>query len=171
MSGDVSLSAEDKPPKFGRPPLPPQAMHDQHEQEEHHHWLEGHTSLRYLLAGGIAGIGESSRIPGFLFLRIVPLDSVAYLHCSVRPRQDLSDHSSTRRRQCTRREIQGWHQSYHGSRRTDIRRGGLAGILGRERTQRCQDLSGVCYQILLVRVLRRSNSFHPIQYPIHCSSQ
>ncbi|KAI0036819.1 mitochondrial carrier [Vararia minispora EC-137] len=66
MEGDVTLSAEDKPPdaKVGTrgAALPIQAAdndegHDDHEDDGHgqKHFLEGYTALRYLLAGGIAG--------------------------------------------------------------------------------------------------------------------
>ena len=66
MEGDVSLSAEDKPP-----PLPslwtasestPTNGDDEHDFEEdgedHHDWLEGHPAIKFLLAGGIAGAGK-----------------------------------------------------------------------------------------------------------------
>ncbi|KAH7914187.1 mitochondrial carrier [Hygrophoropsis aurantiaca] len=70
MEGDVSLSAEDKPPP---PPLPrslPSSSRDgaaknhvsgtdeddwDESEEEHHDWLEGHTAIKFLMAGGIAG--------------------------------------------------------------------------------------------------------------------
>ncbi|KAK0206675.1 mitochondrial carrier [Desarmillaria ectypa] len=71
MEGDVSLSAEDKPPdKTVQAPaipqtLPPvQSTYVEHEEEQEddddtfddsHGWLEGHTALKFLLAGGIAG--------------------------------------------------------------------------------------------------------------------
>lgn len=37
--------------------------HEEHfdeydDDDEHHSWLEGHTALRFLAAGGIAGAGE-----------------------------------------------------------------------------------------------------------------
>jgi solute carrier family 25 phosphate transporter 23/24/25/41 len=70
----VSLSAEDKPPDLGtsRPyveglhPVAPQGQHHDHhefeeDEEEHHNWLEGHSALKFLLAGGIAGAGESNK--------------------------------------------------------------------------------------------------------------
>ncbi|KAF8974498.1 mitochondrial carrier [Flammula alnicola] len=79
MEGDVSLSAEDKPPTppshsimaSGSLPTPstttPSVIEtdddeeydyfdeDQEEEEEQHHFLEGHTALKFLLAGGVAG--------------------------------------------------------------------------------------------------------------------
>lgn len=77
MLGDVSLSAEDKPPDLGTlnasnlgasgsgfPPAPSQSQveEDHHyyedDEEEHHHFLEGHTALKFLLAGGVAGAGK-----------------------------------------------------------------------------------------------------------------
>lgn len=79
--GDVSLSAEDKPPDYliYRPPvvttaspldhnLSPTDSEDDHGHdliEEHHHieddhhaWLGGMTALKYLAAGGAAGAGQ-----------------------------------------------------------------------------------------------------------------
>jgi hypothetical protein len=74
--GDVSLSAEDKPPPFAIiRPIPAEAtsllvdhmssdMDDDDtlegygEEEEHHNWLEGHSAIKFLAAGGIAGAGE-----------------------------------------------------------------------------------------------------------------
>jgi solute carrier family 25 (mitochondrial phosphate transporter), member 23/24/25/41 len=69
-SGDVSLSAEDKPPDTFRSPnveqyaaetRPITHEHDllaDDEEEEHHGFLESHTALKFLLAGGIAGAGR-----------------------------------------------------------------------------------------------------------------
>lgn len=72
--GDVSLSAEDKPPS----PLAYKVMNQSSQstnnsvdlepdnefqylaedgEGEHHHFLEGHTALKFLLAGGVAGAG------------------------------------------------------------------------------------------------------------------
>lgn len=70
--GDVSLSAEDKPPAIptfpksipSRPAPITENDHDHHEDDfeddEHHHhsWLDAHSAMRYLLAGGVAGIGK-----------------------------------------------------------------------------------------------------------------
>ena len=70
--GDVSLSAEDKPPPFAvnRPihsetaaTLPidhsyPDVGEEEYDVEEHHNWLEGHAAIKFLAAGGIAGAGE-----------------------------------------------------------------------------------------------------------------
>jgi len=83
--GDVSLSAEDKPPSIVPSPSPVASMaaaqvtlpplpvdhsysrqteeEDQgevqvYEEEEHHSWLGGSTAVKYLLAGGVAGAGE-----------------------------------------------------------------------------------------------------------------
>ncbi|TFK43469.1 mitochondrial carrier [Crucibulum laeve] len=76
MEGDVSLSAEDKPPDLSTlkssnmgasgSGLQYLSMEDEDEddddmyfedepEEEHHHFLEGHTAIKFLLAGGIAG--------------------------------------------------------------------------------------------------------------------
>lgn len=57
MEGDVSLSAEDRPP-----PLPvvyngsPTTTHQEQPEELHVH-EEHHTALRFLIAGGVAGAG------------------------------------------------------------------------------------------------------------------
>ncbi|KDR83676.1 hypothetical protein GALMADRAFT_110441 [Galerina marginata CBS 339.88] len=73
MEGDVSLSAEDKPPESASYKLPhfgsqttqiPESDEDyeydefdeeEEKEEEHHEFLEGHTALKFLLAGGVAG--------------------------------------------------------------------------------------------------------------------
>lgn len=77
MEGDVSLSAEDKPPDgpskavpntqvpaISQPLLPVQSTYVEHEEaqeddddafDDSHGWLEGHTALKFLLAGGVAG--------------------------------------------------------------------------------------------------------------------
>lgn len=81
MEGDVSLSAEDKPPSNTSPPTPVTSMAttqvtlpplpvdhsysqqteeegpevEVYEEEEHHSWLGGSTAVKYLLAGGVAG--------------------------------------------------------------------------------------------------------------------
>ncbi|KAF8165282.1 mitochondrial carrier [Crassisporium funariophilum] len=69
MEGDVSLSAEDKPPDPGTYKMissgsspsvsnvlePDEDFDEEEEEEDHHHFLEGHTALKFLLAGGIAG--------------------------------------------------------------------------------------------------------------------
>ncbi|KAL0949489.1 hypothetical protein HGRIS_009543 [Hohenbuehelia grisea] len=69
MEGDVSLSAEDKPPDlvaivpnhsdphFGHPDEFLDGDDDDFfdDEEAPHSWLEGHTALKFLLAGGIAG--------------------------------------------------------------------------------------------------------------------
>ena len=71
--GDVSLSAEDKPPdhlayKMTRPSSTSRSSDSdeeydeleegEEEEEQEHHFLDGHTSLKFLLAGGVAGAGE-----------------------------------------------------------------------------------------------------------------
>lgn len=79
MIGDVSLSAEDKPPepiayKVTYPSqvnghaldLEPDGDFDyldEGEEIEHHHFLEGHTALKFLFAGGVAGAGELFLLP------------------------------------------------------------------------------------------------------------
>ncbi|KAF9057628.1 mitochondrial carrier domain-containing protein [Panaeolus papilionaceus] len=63
MEGDVSLSAEDRPPIAStsgtnihhRPPLVEVSEDTEEEEEEQHHFLEGHTAMKFLLAGGVAG--------------------------------------------------------------------------------------------------------------------
>ncbi|KAH9966105.1 mitochondrial carrier [Russula dissimulans] len=88
MEGDVSLSAEDRPPNYliYRPPavqLPPMpAMdhdtassddedadglhhgHQDHVEDDHHSWLGGTTALKFLAAGGVAGaVSRTSTAP------------------------------------------------------------------------------------------------------------
>ncbi|KAF9464486.1 mitochondrial carrier domain-containing protein [Collybia nuda] len=73
MEGDVFLSAEDKPPELlirtsnmgasgSSLPQPYVTPEDDdtddayyEEDEEPHNWLEGHTAIKFLMAGGIAG--------------------------------------------------------------------------------------------------------------------
>jgi len=84
-AGDVSLSAEDKPPNYliYRPPIvqlpsvPPMhrdatpndaddgddddddLLQDHHHiEDEHHNWLGGTTAVKFLAAGGVAGAGQ-----------------------------------------------------------------------------------------------------------------
>jgi len=68
--GDIRLSAENKPPDSGpfiaqaqQPHVSNELNHkctdgEEEEEEEGHHFLEGHTALKFLLAGGIAGAGR-----------------------------------------------------------------------------------------------------------------
>jgi hypothetical protein len=86
--GDVSLSAEDRPPKYliYRPPAvqlqqgpssPDRTpidsgnddgddddddddglLHVHHVEGDHHGWLGGETALKFLAAGGVAGAGQ-----------------------------------------------------------------------------------------------------------------
>jgi solute carrier family 25 phosphate transporter 23/24/25/41 len=64
--GDESLSAENKPPDLTpsfrvaakQPPVSNGPNHGgDEEDDESHHFLEGHTALKFLLAGGVAGAG------------------------------------------------------------------------------------------------------------------
>ncbi|KAJ7129594.1 mitochondrial carrier domain-containing protein [Mycena epipterygia] len=65
MEGDVSLSAEDRPIiQLKAEPSGAQMAHKlenghpeavSEDEEDPHSWLEGHTALKFLLAGGIAG--------------------------------------------------------------------------------------------------------------------
>ncbi|KAH7887680.1 mitochondrial carrier [Phlebopus sp. FC_14] len=57
MEGDVSLSAEDKPPPSWTTSPPTDSNDDDNfaDEEDHHDWLQGHTAIKFLLAGGIAG--------------------------------------------------------------------------------------------------------------------
>ena len=67
--GDVSLGAENKPPDSvlflaatKKPPVSNesnQSTEGGEAEEEGHHFLDGHTSLKFLLAGGVAGAGGS----------------------------------------------------------------------------------------------------------------
>ena len=116
LSGDVDFSAEDKPPYFmlhthtntrtislsasGFHPssssAQPQSSSDQgpvvYVEEEHQSFLERHTSLRFLLAGGIAGAGVY--LNPWLKLRIHGhLISFADMHGSVRSTQSILDYA------------------------------------------------------------------------------
>ncbi|KAF8505614.1 mitochondrial carrier [Russula emetica] len=73
MEGDVSLSAEDKPPNYliYRPPATTATDDDDdllqehpHVEDEHHNWLGGTTALKFLAAGGVAGaVSRTSTAP------------------------------------------------------------------------------------------------------------
>jgi solute carrier family 25 phosphate transporter 23/24/25/41 len=74
FTGDVSLSAEDKPPEHAPKPSVEPKSHDTvhasnqdlsnapdaEEDEEEDLTMESHTALKFLLAGGIAGAGTST---------------------------------------------------------------------------------------------------------------
>ncbi|KAF7332069.1 Mitochondrial carrier protein [Mycena kentingensis (nom. inval.)] len=62
MEGDVSLGAEDRPAVQLKERLDSKSLDDHTsahqsdvEEEDEHSWLEGHSALKFLLAGGIAG--------------------------------------------------------------------------------------------------------------------
>lgn len=43
--------------------LEPNGDHEDEETEHHHHFLEGHTALKFLFAGGVAGTGMPNAFP------------------------------------------------------------------------------------------------------------
>lgn len=67
IQDDISLSAENKPPDsstfIAAATQSPASNGPNHElahcedEEEGHHFIEGHTALKFLLAGGVAGAG------------------------------------------------------------------------------------------------------------------
>lgn len=66
------------------------------EPEEHHDWLQGHTAIKFLLAGGIAGAGEAFAIHRRCPLTIFVLaGSFEDMYRPVRPSQNFLDHSSS----------------------------------------------------------------------------
>ena len=101
MEGDVSLSAEDKPPPLTTIGQVVVTTKDEsgegHErivdfeeeegyddEEEHHHdWLQGHTAIKFLLAGGVAGAVSRTctapfdRLKIFLITRIPDMGGTA----------------------------------------------------------------------------------------------
>ncbi|KAH9006979.1 mitochondrial carrier [Lactarius hatsudake] len=90
MEGDVTLSAEDKPPNhlIYRPPVmtaapsldhdlsPTESEHDddhdliEEHHDEHHGWLGGMTALKFLAAGGVAGAVSRSATAPFDRLKV-----------------------------------------------------------------------------------------------------
>lgn len=117
-SGDVSLSAEDKPPDsmLHKPTSTPtnlsasisnqsssspqsnrdrptEYLDDEDPEEDHHSFLERHTSLRFLLAGGIAGAGpflvDISRRSRTQTL----LPSFANMYGTIRSFEGILDHA------------------------------------------------------------------------------
>lgn len=108
MEGDVSLSAEDKPPEPHKPALHPEGFHlpqnnrtyDWDEEDEgffeddeimDHSVLDGHTSLKFLLAGGVAGAVSRTctapfdRLKVFLITRPPELGGVSQAATASRP--------------------------------------------------------------------------------------
>lgn len=65
-----------------------------YEEEEHHAWFGGSTAVKYLLAGGVAGAGEHVSSL-WLLSPDQSAPSLANVHCTVRPAQDIPDHSAT----------------------------------------------------------------------------
>lgn len=73
-------------------------------EEEHHDWLGGSTAVKYLMAGGVAGAGEYASS-----LRLSPPDqlvpSLADVHRTVRPAEDIPDYPTARSSRHCRAEI------------------------------------------------------------------
>ena len=67
--------------------------HGEHEEDdEGHHFLEGHTALKFLLAGGIAGAG------GFIHLWVssfTVLGSITHLHGTPRSAENIPYHKAS----------------------------------------------------------------------------
>ena len=83
------------------------------EDDEAHHFLEGHTALKFLLAGGIAGAG------GFIPLLVSSftiLGSITHLYCTPRSAENIPYHKASRIRrpisfrcQCTN----NWSENHY----------------------------------------------------------
>ena len=98
--GDVSLSAEDKPPPFAvnrpihsetaatlpidhsYPDVGEDGDFEEYDVEEHHSWLEGHAAIKFLAAGGIAGAGELYVLVALVQKLTISL-SLPNLHCTL----------------------------------------------------------------------------------------
>lgn len=70
---------------------------DEYDEEEdevpvHHNWLEGHSALKFLLAGGIAGAGKQNCLSVCLLAE--SLHSFPNMHCTLRSSQDLPHHAT-----------------------------------------------------------------------------
>lgn len=107
LQGDLSLSAEDKPPpimlsNIGASGSQPTIRSDHdgddysEEDEEPHSWLEGQTAVKFLLAGGIAGASKLKLHQVMLHYRIAP--SLQNVHGALRSAENLSNHTAPRSR-------------------------------------------------------------------------
>lgn len=176
MPGDVSLSAEDKPPDhlIYRPPAvqlqPVPSMNHKrtpidleddddsllqehhHIEEDHHYWFGGTTALKYLAAGGVAGTGQTfcaSYVSGSHLSAHWPANSIADIDRSVRSLKDISHNKATRswwHFPAPRCESAGRKGDYVRH-CSDIRRGWHRRFLGRQRAFRREDLSRIRDQI------------------------
>ena len=132
------------------PPLPVdhsysrQIEEEEHEEvevyeEEHHAWFGGATAVKYLLAGGVAGAGEH-----ILSLWLSPpnqsVPSFADVYCTVRPAEDIPNHSTTRPNSRRRVKIVRY-EGDHRCDNKDIRRERCSWVLDRKRVVGCKDPS------------------------------
>lgn len=90
MQGDISLSAGDNPASMASLRVPavqlPSANHGgepDDEPEEHRDWLQGHTAVKFLLAGGIAGAGEAFAVHKRCLLTLVLAGSFEDMYRTV----------------------------------------------------------------------------------------
>jgi len=99
MEGDVSLSAEDdSEPMLGPTEQTTPVNHGgelEDGPEEHHDWLHGHQTVKFLLAGGIAGAGDAFSIHKCYLLTVFLAGSFQDVYRSVRPSQSFLDYSSS----------------------------------------------------------------------------
>ena len=122
-----------------------------YEEEEHHAWLGGSTAVKYLLAGGVAGAGE--HIPSLWILSPdQPAPSFANVYCTLRPAEDILNHSTTRPSSRCRVKIVRY-EGDHWCDNKDIRREWSSRVLDRKRAVGYKDPSRVCHQVPVIRVL------------------
>lgn len=127
---------------------------DDNEDVEHHHFLDGHPALKFLLAGGIAGAGTFS-FPTRLSL---PFESATFssfsdMHSTVRPAESIPNNQATRTRRrdgIKRTSKNNRRQGYSKLHSSHLRRRRSPCILGWKWIVCCKNLPGISHQIFYI---------------------